>query len=72
MADFADRSLGIGYAGGSLALLCCVLAVLGLWHWSQGTVSVDTVHTPKAEVFYWATITFSANARHRPGRLGGG
>ncbi|HEY9304521.1 MAG TPA: hypothetical protein VIO95_09555, partial [Mycobacterium sp.] len=59
LADFADRSLGIGYTGGSLVLLCCVLATLGLWRWSAGTVAVDTVTTPKAEGFYWATITFS-------------
>lgn len=59
LADFADRSLGIGYAGGSLLLLCCLLATLGLWHWSQGTVSVNTVSTPKVEAFYWTTITFS-------------
>jgi uncharacterized membrane-anchored protein len=59
LADFADRSLGIGYTGGSLLLLCCVLTTLGLWRWSAGTVSVDTVTTPKAEGFYWATITFS-------------
>ncbi|MGC9953600.1 MAG: hypothetical protein ABSD21_04915 [Rhizomicrobium sp.] len=59
MADFADRSLGIGYTGGSSILFLCVLGVLGLWYWSQGTVSVDTVNTPKVEVFYWATITFS-------------
>ena len=59
MADFADRSLGIGYAGGSLLLLCCVLASLALWYWSIGTVSVDTVATAKAEAFYWVTITFS-------------
>jgi uncharacterized membrane-anchored protein len=59
MADFADRSLGIGYAGGSTVLLVCVLTVLGLWYRSQGTVAVDTVNTPKAEAFYWATITFS-------------
>ena len=59
MADFADRSLGIGYTGGSSALLFCVLAVLALWYWSEGTVSVETVRTPKAEMFYWATITFS-------------
>jgi uncharacterized membrane-anchored protein len=58
-ADFADRSLGIGYTGGSLILLCCVLASLGLWHRSLGSVSVDTVSTPKVEAFYWATITFS-------------
>jgi uncharacterized membrane-anchored protein len=59
LADFADRSLGIGYAGGSLILFTCVMAVLGAWYWSQGSVSVDTVSTPKVEAFYWAAITFS-------------
>jgi uncharacterized membrane-anchored protein len=59
MADFADRSLGIGYTGGSSLLLLCLVATLGLWYWSQGTVSVNTVSTPKVEAFYWATITFS-------------
>jgi uncharacterized membrane-anchored protein len=59
LADFADRSLGIGYAGGSAILLVSVLAVLGLWYRSEGTVSVDTVNTPKVEMFYWATITLS-------------
>jgi uncharacterized membrane-anchored protein len=59
MADFADRSLGIGYTGGSTVLLACVLAVLAGWYWSEGSVSVDTVNTPKVEAFYWATITFS-------------
>jgi uncharacterized membrane-anchored protein len=59
MADFATRSLGIGYAGGSALLLVCVLAVLGSWYWSQGSISVTTIRTPKVEVFYWATITFS-------------
>jgi len=59
MADFADRSLGIGYPGGSLILLACVLGALSLWYRSQGSVSVDTVSTPKVEAFYWATITFS-------------
>ena len=59
MADFADRSLGVGYAGGSSILLFCLLATLGLWYWSLGSISVDTVSTPKAEVFYWAAITFS-------------
>lgn len=59
LADFADRSLGIGYTGGSLLLLCSVLATLGIWRWSQGSVSVNTVSTPKVEGFYWATITFS-------------
>jgi uncharacterized membrane-anchored protein len=59
LADFADRSLGIGYTGGSLLLLSCLLATLGLWRWSEGTVAVNTVSTPKVEAFYWATITFS-------------
>jgi uncharacterized membrane-anchored protein len=59
MADFADRSLGIGYTGGSSLLLLCVLVVLGLWYRSQGSVAVDTINTPKVEAFYWATITFS-------------
>jgi uncharacterized membrane-anchored protein len=59
MADFADRSLGIGYTGGSTLLLVSLLAVLGLWYWSQGTISVNTVNTPKVEGFYWAAITFS-------------
>ncbi|MEE2853977.1 MAG: hypothetical protein VX424_15170 [Actinomycetota bacterium] len=59
LADFADRSLGIGYTGGSLLLLACLVATLCLWRWSQGTVSVSTVSTPKVEAFYWATITFS-------------
>src|SRR5271154_5102831 len=59
MADFADRSLGIGYAGGSALLLVCVLVTLGAWYWSLGTISVATVRTPKAEAFYWLAITFS-------------
>jgi uncharacterized membrane-anchored protein len=59
MADFADRSLGIGYTGGSLVLLACVLATLGAWYWSQGSISVATVNTPKVEAFYWIAITFS-------------
>ena len=59
MADYADRSLGIGYAGGTLLLLALLLASLGLWYWSLGSVSVDTVSSPKAEIFYWVTIMFS-------------
>jgi uncharacterized membrane-anchored protein len=59
MADFADRSLGIGYTGGSAVLLFCLLATLGLWYWSHGSISVDTVSTPKVEAFYWAAITLS-------------
>lgn len=59
LADFADRSLGIGYAGGSLLLLTCVLLSLLLWQRTLGTVNVNTVATPRAEIFYWVTITFS-------------
>ncbi|HEY4114105.1 MAG TPA: hypothetical protein VGM17_08595 [Rhizomicrobium sp.] len=59
MADFADRSLGIGYAGGSTVLLACVLICLAVWYWTEGTVAVETVSRPRVEVFYWATITFS-------------
>jgi uncharacterized membrane-anchored protein len=59
MADFADRSLGIGYAGGSSILLLCLAVTLGLWYRSLGSISVGTVKTPKVEAFYWAAITFS-------------
>jgi uncharacterized membrane-anchored protein len=59
LADFADRSLGIGYAGGSLLLLACVLGSLWAWRRTLGTVDVNRVATPKAETFYWVTITFS-------------
>jgi uncharacterized membrane-anchored protein len=59
LADFADRSLGIGYPGGSLLLLACVLLSLFIWHRSEGSVSVNTVVAPEQEAFYWITITFS-------------
>jgi uncharacterized membrane-anchored protein len=59
LADFADRSLGIGYPGGSLLLLACVLASLFVWHRVVGTVNVNTVTSPREETFYWITITFS-------------
>jgi uncharacterized membrane-anchored protein len=59
LADFADRSLGIGYVGGSLLLLSLVLASLALWYRSEGTVSVNSVNSPRVEAFYWATITCS-------------
>ncbi|GGF48654.1 membrane protein [Aliidongia dinghuensis] len=59
MADFADRSLGIGYTGGSSLLLVSLLIVLGLWYRAEGTISVNTVSTPRVEAFYWAAITFS-------------
>jgi uncharacterized membrane-anchored protein len=59
MADYADRSLGIGYAGGTLLLLGLLLSSLGAWYWTLGSISVDTVTSPKAEAFYWITIMFS-------------
>jgi uncharacterized membrane-anchored protein len=59
LADFADRSLGIGYEGGSLLLLACVLLCLFAWHRTLGTVDVNTVSRPREEAFYWITITFS-------------
>lgn len=59
MADFFDRSLGIGYAGGSTVLFASVIAVLGVWYMTEKTISVDTVNTPRVEIFYWLAITFS-------------
>jgi len=59
LADFADRSLGIGYRGGSLLLLACVLASLLAWYRTLGTVAVESVSSAQAEAFYWITITFS-------------
>jgi uncharacterized membrane-anchored protein len=59
LADFADRSLGIGYSGGASLLLTLLLASLFLWHRTLGSIAVSTVRTPKAELFYWVTILFS-------------
>jgi uncharacterized membrane-anchored protein len=59
LADFADRSLGMGYAGGTALLLLLLLASLGIWYRSMGSISVDFISTPKAEIFYWLTIMFS-------------
>jgi len=59
LADFADRSLGIGYPGGTALLLTLLLAALFIWYRSLGSVAVDTVSSPKAERFYWVTIMFS-------------
>ena len=59
LADFADRSLGVGYPGGSVLLLSCVLLSLFTWHRMLGTVDVNSVSGPKEEAFYWVTITFS-------------
>ena len=59
LADYADRSLGIGYAGGSSLLLALLIASLAIWYRTLGTLSVDSVSSPKAEMFYWVTIMFS-------------
>lgn len=59
MADFADRSLGIGYAGGASILFILLMATLGLWYRSAGSVSVNKITSPRIETFYWAAILFS-------------
>jgi uncharacterized membrane-anchored protein len=59
LADFADRSLGVGYPGGSLVLLTCVLVSLFAWHRTLGHVDVNRIVGPREETFYWITITFS-------------
>ena len=59
LADFADRSLGIGYAGGTTLLLVLLLTSLFAWHRTLGSISIDTVISPRAEIFYWVTIMFS-------------
>jgi uncharacterized membrane-anchored protein len=59
IADFADRSLGIGYAGGTLVLCTLLMTSLFSWYRTLGTVAVDTVSTPTSEMFYWLTIMFS-------------
>jgi uncharacterized membrane-anchored protein len=59
MADYADRSLGIGYVGGSLILFAILMLVLGLWRFSMGSVSIANITSPKVEIFYWTAILFS-------------
>jgi uncharacterized membrane-anchored protein len=59
MADFADRSLGVGYPGGASLLFLLLMASLAIWYWSAGSISVNTVSTPKIETFYWVAILFS-------------
>ena len=59
LADLCDRSLGIGYLGGSLLLLTSVIVTLAAWKWTLGTIAVETVRSPKTESFYWAAIMFS-------------
>src|SRR5256885_9709839 len=58
LADFADRSLGVGYPGGSLLLLACVLLSLFAWYRTLGSVDVNRITGPREETFYWITITF--------------
>ena len=59
LADYCTRSLGIGYTGSSTILLICVMTSLLSWRWSTGSISIETVSTPKVEIFYWVTIMFS-------------
>jgi uncharacterized membrane-anchored protein len=59
MADFADRSVGLGYPGGVAIVSCLLIASLAVWYWQEGTVSVQSVVRPKVEWFYWCTILFS-------------
>jgi len=59
LADFADRSLGIGYAGGATVLAALLVASLVVWHRTLGSISINTVSSARAEVFYWVTIMFS-------------
>ena len=59
LADFADRSLGIGYAGGASLLFVMLVISLAIWYYALGSVSINTISSPKAEMFYWITIMFS-------------
>ena len=59
LADYCTRSLGIGYTGGSSILLILVIASLLIWRWSTGSISIESVNTPKVEIYYWVTIMFS-------------
>ena len=59
MADFTDRSLGIGYPGGASILFALLIVSLAGWYWSVGSVSVDKITSPKVESFDWTTILFS-------------
>lgn len=59
LADFADRSVGLGYPGGVAIVAALLAASLAVWYWSEGTVSVRSITRPKVEWFYWVTILFS-------------
>ena len=69
MADFADRSLGIGYTGGSTLLFACLIATLGLWYWSEGTISVNTVSTHVRRIYAKLGVTDRNEAVHRAREL---
>ena len=71
LADFSDRSLGIGYPGGSLLLLACVLGSLFAWHRTLGHVDVRRIFGPREETFYWVAITFSLGRRIDGSQLAG-
>jgi uncharacterized membrane-anchored protein len=59
MSDYMSRTLGLGYATGSLILVSCLALALGAWRWSEGSLSVNAIETPRAETFYWTAILFS-------------
>ena len=59
MADFADRSLGIGYPGGASLLFALLMLSLAIWYWAEGSIAVNTVSTPRVETFYWIAILVS-------------
>ena len=59
ISDYMDRSLALGYALGSLILVSCLIVILSIWRYSQGTLSVNNIRTTKTETFYWIAILFS-------------
>src|SRR4030095_7810414 len=63
MSDYMNRTLGLGYATGSLVLVSCLAVALAAWRWSEGTLLVDAIETPRAETFYWTAILFSHTLR---------
>jgi uncharacterized membrane-anchored protein len=59
LADYVDRSLGVGYLGGTTILVALLLLSIFIWHRALGTISISSIHSPKSEMFYWVTIMFS-------------
>lgn len=59
MSDYMDRTLGLGYATGSLILVSILVVILSVWYWSEKSLSVTNISTPKVELFYWTAILFS-------------